>query len=359
MPFLYKYWLKEFLKFFFIIQSIILIIFVFIDYLARMERFLNSDISMLGAFQYVLLKLPFMFVQLTPAGILLAATVVFGLMNRNNELLTIRASGINAYSLMIPGVGIAAVCGFMMFFLGETIIPAFNSQVSYIENNIIQKKQHVMAVQQENIWIKSDNHLIRISYYDPVQKILAGITITELGENFTMISRIDAQKAYYKDKTWVLENLIEQVHSKDSHNYEVKNYDKKPFPIAINPEDLGSVAKKSEDMSFFELRRFVSKVTVEGYDTGRYKVDLNGKLAFPFICLVMILAGAATGMRSFTKKYMPMAIVLGVVLAFMYWIMYGFCLSLGYAGILPPFISAWLTNVFFLGFGAIYFMNSS
>ena len=358
MSFLYKYWLKEFLKFFFIIQSIILIIFVFIDYLSRMERFFNSDISMFGAFQYVLLKLPFMFVQLTPAGILLAATVVFGLMNRNNEILAIRSSGINAYCLMVPGISTAVICGFIMFFLGETLIPAFNSKVSYIENNIIQKRQHVMAVQQENIWIKSDNQLIRINYYDPAQKTLAGITITALGEKFTMKSRIDAQKAYYESGDWVFENVIHQVHSKDSNSYEVKTYDKKHIPLALKPEDLGSVAKKSEEMSFFELRKYVQKVTKEGYDATRYKVDLNGKLAFPFICLVMILAGAATGMRSFTRKHMPIAIALGVVIAFMYWIMYGFCLSLGYAGILPPFISAWLTNVFFLGFGAIYLMNS-
>ncbi|MFA5905554.1 MAG: LptF/LptG family permease, partial [Desulfobacula sp.] len=72
MSCLYKYWVKEFIKFFFIIQLIILVVFVFIDYLSRMERFLKSDITMLGALNYVLLKLPFMFVQLTPAGILLA-----------------------------------------------------------------------------------------------------------------------------------------------------------------------------------------------------------------------------------------------------------------------------------------------
>jgi lipopolysaccharide export system permease protein len=358
MPLLYKYWLKEFLKYFFITQSIILIIFVFIDYMARMERFLNSDISLFEAFNYVLLKLPFMFVQFTPAAILLAATIVFGVMNRNNEILAIRSGGINAYCLMIPGISIAFILGFIMFFLGETVIPAFNSRVSYIENNIIRKNQNVMTVQQQNIWIKSNNRMIRIGYYDTVQKTAVGITITELGENFIMLSRIDAQKAYYKDGAWILENITQQDYSKDTNNYEVKTYDNKSIDLALNPEELGAVTKKSEEMSFFELRSYVNKVAIEGYDPTRYKVDLNGKIAFPFICLVMILAGLATGMHSFTKKHMPLAVALGVVIAFMYWIVYGFCLSLGYAGILPPFISAWLTNVFFLGFGAIYLMNS-
>jgi len=196
MPRLYKYWLKEFIKFFFIIQLIILVLFVFIDYLSRMERFLKSDISMLGAFNYVLMKLPFMFVQLTPAGILLATIVVFGIMNRNNELLAIRSSGINAYFLIKPAVCVALFFSLVMFFLGETLIPASMSKVFDIENNVIRKK-HNMSVARKDIWIKSENRLIHINYYDPVQKSIAGVTITSLGENFRLESRIDAKKGYY------------------------------------------------------------------------------------------------------------------------------------------------------------------
>ena len=48
MSCLHKYWLKEFFKFFSIIQLLILVLFVFIDYLSRMEKFLNSDISLGG-----------------------------------------------------------------------------------------------------------------------------------------------------------------------------------------------------------------------------------------------------------------------------------------------------------------------
>ena len=104
MSCLHKYWLKEFIKFFSIIQMLILVLFVVIDYLSRMERFLNSDISLVGALGYVVLKVPFMFVQLTPASILLATITVFGLMNRNNELLAIKSSGISVYFLVKPAL---------------------------------------------------------------------------------------------------------------------------------------------------------------------------------------------------------------------------------------------------------------
>ena len=123
MSCLYKYWLKEFTKLFLIIQMMILVLFIFIDYLSRMDRFLNSQITLFEAFWYVLLKVPFMFVQLTPACILLAVIAVFGVMNRNNELTALKSSGISVYYLVKPAIWAGIFLGGLMFLLGETLIP--------------------------------------------------------------------------------------------------------------------------------------------------------------------------------------------------------------------------------------------
>ncbi|MDA3790965.1 MAG: LPS export ABC transporter permease LptG [Desulfobacula sp.] len=354
---LHKYWLKEFLRFFSIIQLMILVLFVFIDYISKMDRWLNSDLSLLGAFGYVLLKVPFMFVQLTPASILLATIIVFGLMNRNNELLAIRSSGISIYFLIKPAILVSAAFAVFMFFLGETIIPVSMAKANFIKYNVIKKKENYFSVRKD-IWAKSENKLIHINFYDPAKQSIAGITITSLRKNFSLESRIDAQKGYFEQGEWVFENVIEQTHMENSMDYDVKLYDKKNIPLAFKPEDLEAVSKKSEEMSFFELKKYVNKVEEEGYDATTYIVDLNGKIAFPFICIIMALTGAATGIRSFVKENIPVAIAIGVVIAFMYWIMYGFCLSLGYGTILPPIISAWTANLFFLCFGILYLINT-
>jgi len=354
---LHKYWLKEFFRFFSIIQFLILVLFVFIDYLSRMERFLNSDISLMGALGYVLLKVPFMFAQLTPASILLAAIMVFGLMNRNNELLAIRSSGISIYFLIKPAILVSVILAILMFFLGETIIPITMARSNYIKYNVINKR-HNIHLTRHNIWIKSENRLVHINFFDPAQQFAAGITVTSLGKDFSLVSRIDAKKAHYKQDKWVIENVIEQVYDEDSVDYDVKLYDKKTIPLELKPADLEEISKKSDAMSFFELKKYISKVEYEGYDATTYKVDLNSKIAFPFICIIMVLTGAAIGIRSFVKENIPAAIAIGVVIAFMYWIMYGFCLSLGYGTVLPPIISAWAANLFFLCFGILYFINT-
>ena len=357
MSCLHKYWVKEFAKFFCIIQLIILTLFVFIDYLSRMDKFLNSDISLFGALGYVLLKVPFMFVQLTPASILLATITVFGLMNRNNELLAIKSSGISIYFLIKPAILSGMILAILMFFLGETIIPVSMAKANYIRHHVLKKGNNIFSV-REDIWIKSENRLVHINFFDPAKKSVAGITVAKVGKDFSLESRIDAQKGYFKQGKWVFENIIEQIHDKNSMEYEVKSYDKKIVTLAIKPEDLGEVLKKSEEMSYFELKNYVTKVEYEGYDATTYKVDLNGKIAFPFICIIMVLTGAATGMRPFAKDNIPVAIAIGVVIAFMYWVAYGFCLSLGYGTVLPPIISAWAANLVFLCFGVLYLANT-
>jgi len=322
-----------------------------------MERFLNSDLTFIGALGYVLLKVPFMFVQLTPASILLSSITVFGLMNRNNELLAVRSSGISIYFLVKPAILIGLALSCLMFFLGETLIPISMAKSNFIKYNVIKKQGNLLSAKKD-IWIKSANRLIHINFYDPVKQIISGVTISSLGDNFLLTSRIDAEKGRYVEGQWVFENIIEQTHVKDALDYDVTLSDKKTLPLSLKPEDLGDVSKKSEEMSFFELKKFVEKVENEGYDATSYRVDLNAKIAFPFICVIMVLTGAATGMRNFAKQNIPAAIAIGVVIAFLYWVMYGFCLSLGYGSILPPLISAWAANLFFLPLGILYLVNT-
>ncbi len=355
---LHKYWLKEFTKFFLIIQSLILVLFVFIDYLSRMDRFLNSDISLFAALWYVLLKVPFMFVQLTPASILLAVIAVFGVMNRNNELTALKSSGISVYFLVKPALLAGLFFAGLMFLLGETLIPVSMAKANYMRYNEMHTGSKKVSQGRKDIWIKSEKKFIHINFYDPVKKTVAGITATTMGDKFRIISRTDAVTGRYENGKWIFEDVIEQIYKPGEDDYEVNLFPVKIMKLTIKPDDLGAMAKKSNEMSFFELKEYVKKVEAEGYDPTTYQVDMNGKIAFPFICIIMALAGAATGMRSFAKNNMPVAIAIGVVICFLYWTMYGFCLSMGYAAVLPPVVAAWVANLVFLCMGSIYLINS-
>ncbi|MFN2356544.1 MAG: LPS export ABC transporter permease LptG [Desulfotignum sp.] len=357
MTCLHRYWLKEFAKFFGVIQIVILLLFVCIDYLSRMDRFLESPISLAQALWYVVLKLPFMFVQLTPAAILLATIVVFGLMNKNNELTAVKSSGISVYFLVKPALLASALLVGIMFFMGESLVPLSMAKANHIRQYDMRKQDHI-SQHRNDIWIKDQKTLVHIRFFDPVQQTVAGICVTTMADDFTLVSRIDARQGRYELDQWLLEDVIEQTYNPDTGDYDVTLSDMKLVELGLVPEDLGQLIKPSDEMGFFELKAYVDKVRNEGYDATTYQVDMHGKIAFPFICIIMALTGAATGMRSFVKANLPAAIALGVVIAFCYWVLYGICLSMGYAGVLPAVAAAWLANGFFLCAGIVFLINT-
>lgn len=357
MKCLHRYWLKEFFKYFIIIQLMILVLFIFIDYLSRMDNFIQSDITLTRGLWYVLLKLPFMFVQLTPASLLLAVIASFGIMNRNAELTALKSSGISVYFLVKPALLAGLFLAGLMVILGETLIP-----VSMAKANHIRYREMAGAAQvsqgRKDIWIKSEDHLVHINFFDPVQQTMAGITVTTMGDGFKILTRIDAREGHYENGRWTFRGVTRQVYDSGQDDYIVTLLPEMVTDYKIEPEDLGRVTQKSDEMSFAELRAYVKKVVAEGYDPTTYQVDMNGKLAFPFICVIMALTGAATGMRSFVKTNLPAAIGLGVVICFLYWFVYGFCMSLGYASILPPLVAAWAGNLIFFCLGIIYLIHT-
>jgi len=354
---LHKYWLREFAAIFVMIQALVMVLFVFIDYLSHMDRILEYNVGVARGLWYVLLKLPYMFVQLTPAGLLLAVIAVFGIMNRNQELTALKSSGISVYFLVKPAIGAGCVLALVMLFLGETLVPLSMARSNHIRYHEMAGNKGVVHGQKD-IWIRLDKTLVHINFFDPVQRTAAGITCTTMGPGFRIASRIDAAKGCYDNGQWILEDVTEQVYDPTIHDYHVTIRPRKVMALGLEPGDLVRMARKTNEMSYTSLRRYVDKVTAEGYDATTYKVDMYGKLAFPFICVIMALAGAATGMRGFVKTNLPVGIAVGVGFCFLYWFAFGFTASLGYAKILPPVVAAWVSNLVFLCLGCIYLIQT-
>ena len=111
-------------------------------------------------------------------------------------------------------------------------------------------------------------------------------------------------------------------------------------------------------MSYNALRALIRKVEAEGYDATRYRVDLNYKIAFPVVCLIMCLVGTGIAVRGKLKEGLPVIVSYGMGIAFLYWIVLSFCVSLGYGEILPPVAAAWAANLIFLCVGGIVLINA-
>jgi lipopolysaccharide export system permease protein len=79
-------------------------------------------------------------------------------------------------------------------------------------------------------------------------------------------------------------------------------------------------------------------------------VELHYKTAFPFISLIMVLIGTPFAIKS-TRGGVLMGMGMSIVIGLLYYTVIAVSYNLGKAGLLHPFVAAWLSNVIFTAIG--------
>ena len=358
MSILYRYITGEIIRYFGIVVTMVIGIYLAVDFIEKIDDFMETQLPVGKVVSFFIFKSPLIVAQITPVGILLAVLVVFGLMSKNNEITALRSSGISIYYLLKPTLTIGVSASILLFGLSEVIVPLTMGKANYIWLQEVRKEAAVTS-RSHNIWIKGQRRITNIKYYDPADQTVAGIIIYRFNDRFQLIQRIDAQTGRFAEGQWVLTDVMEQTLEAETGGYRTRFHDAKEQALDFMPADLGRVAKKSEEMSIFELARYIHKVESEGYDATAYRVDFHAKIAFPLVCIVLSLAGTGLAVRGKVRKEgMALSITFGLGIAFLYWIFHSFCISLGYGEMLPPFLAAWMANLVFLCFGGWALLNA-
>jgi lipopolysaccharide export system permease protein len=348
MSVIHKYITWQFFKYFGMILGLVIAVYLSIDFFARIDKFLAADMPASLVLAFFLYKIPLIVSQIAPIAVLLGVLTVFGLMSKNNEILALKSGGVSVYHLLQPAVVIGVVLSILLFVFSEAVVP-----LTVIKSNRIEaktSKKHLTTSRGKNIWVRGDRTITHISYYNPSDHTIEGVSVAWFNDHFELTGRINARKGAYLDGSWVFYDcLIQQYLDAEPENHHTALYDGKMAQLDLKPSDLLHVAKESEELPFFQLYRYIRKVEEQGYDATKYRVDLYAKTAYPCICLIMTLLGSGLALRGTTRDGMAVSFAYGVLTAPVYWLFYSFCLSLGYGGMLPPVVAAWAANLIFFG----------
>ena len=162
----------------------------------------------------------------------------------------------------------------------------------------------------------------------------------------------------YVEGKWVFYDSMEQVLDRETQIYNVQFHTQKVENVDFLPEDLRRVFKKSEVMNIAELFRYIQEVESEGYDATTFRVDLHARFAYPILLIIVCILGTGIAVKRKSREGPSVSIAFGVVFVFLYWVLQSFCLSLGYGGMLPPVISAWISNLIFSCYAVFNLINA-
>lgn len=346
MTIVHNYITRLFFKYFAMVLGMVIVIYLSIDFFGRIDNFMEDRTPPGLILAFFLYKIPLIVSQITPVAVLLGVLSAFGLMAKHNEILALKSGGVSPHNLLLPIAAIGAALSLALFVFSEVVVPISIAKANRIEDR--ESRSRMMTSAEKNIWIRGDRSIIHISYYNPSDQTISGISIVYMDADFNLTRRINARTGRYVDGRWECADCLIQNHlEKPPQEHEILFQDRAVIPLELVPEDLRKVARESAEMPFFELYRYVRKVEAEGYDATKYRVDFYAKTAFPLVCLIIILFGAGLALRGSTRDGMAISFAYGILTAFVFWSFYSFCLSLGYGRVLPPWAAAWAANLIF------------
>jgi lipopolysaccharide export system permease protein len=372
MLILTRYLLKEILKVMIAILALVVVIYLFIDFIEKSGKFVQAGLSFQRIISFFIYNIPLIISQITPVVVLLSVLIVLGIMNKKNEILALKSCGVSIYVLLRPLLLFGLILACMLFFLSDSLVPLSSRKANQIWMEEVRGKKATLTVAEQNIWIDGNSRIAHIGFFDPVQNVIKDVTVYVLNQNFRLIRRLDAKEGIYNpqdlqlennrgldsSKKWTLTDIIDQRLEPNGEYYSVTQMASIVINLDFSVDDLKGVAVKSEELNFTTLREYIQKVESEGYDATVYRVDLYAKLALPFVCIIMSLLGIGIALRSNISDGVVLGVAYGIGASFLYWIVMSFCISLGYGGMLPPFLAAWIANFIFITLGGILLINA-
>ena len=352
-----KYLTREILKCLATVLTVVVGLYVIVEFFNKVDNFMEAGLSIARLIRYLQLELPQIIVQIAPIAMLLAVLIAFGIMNKNNEIIALKCAGVSVYHLLRPVLTIAIVLSIMIFFLSEVVVPITMSRANKIWLTEVKNKPAV-ATRQKDIWIKGPRSIYFIQYFNPKSQSISGVILNFFDNDFKLTRRVDANRGLYEQGKWVFYDILEQVLDRGSEVYQVQFHSQERIDVDFLPEDLRRAFKRSEEMNVAELYRYIQEIELEGYDATAFRVDFQARFAYPVLFIIVSIIGIGTAVKRKSREGPSVSIVFGAVVVFLYWVLHSFCLSLGYGGLLPPIISAWISNIIFTCYAVLNLMNA-
>ncbi len=292
----------------------------------------------------LILRIPEYLRYLLPVAALMSSIFVVSLASRRNEIVAVKASGVNLRTFFLPFlvVGGLLVCG--DFVVAELLNPA--SMKKTHEMIYSSEEGKGLSRQGDNIWFRGRKGVIvRAGLFIPQKTELHGVSIFYISEG-RLIRRIEAERGVWSGRDW----RLLQVREFDLERERVLRFPEKRVKGIGEPDVLERERRRLLQMSVFELMDYAERLKEAGYGTRKITVDIHSRLSYPLTNLFMVVAGIFLSLKSRRGRGLVSAGA-GILISLAYWFIYTFSLSLGYAGVIPPVAAAWGVPLVFLAAG--------
>jgi len=356
-----RYIADRFLKAFLISLGVLIIVPVLVDIIEHVDYFIDRGANPLAVAKYYFFYLPYFLTFTIPVASLLSTLFSLGILNKNNEITAMKASGASLYRIFLPVFGTAILVSILAFLNEEQLKPPALEEKSRIKQEEIEGQKQKETDRFYNIFAQGDKGWVyHFNIFDSREKT-GYQALLQRFEGDKLKEQIEAEKMTYQKPVWVLENGRYRTFLGDTlspRQEQVESFQRLvKFDLNVKPELFVSKAKHPDQMNFQELYRYVKTKSKSGVEVSKELVQLHMKIAFPLASFIIVLFGAPLAALP-RRSGLAFSFGATLIISFVYYVLLKLGQSLGYNEKLPPALAAWMGNIVFGFLGLVILFRS-
>ena len=349
-----KYVILEFIRTFAMVLTTFVMLMLLFTFFELLGDIIRNRTPFVVVGEYLLNLTPSMVYLIAPLSVLIAVLVVFGGLNRTNELTAMKATGVSVYRVVVPILAIASILAVSLFMFDETYIPGANRRQEALRASIKGRPAQTFQRPDEK-WMfgmerrGEPNHIFYYQFFDQDTNRFANISVfTFKPGTVDLTNRLYAASAEWDPlrHAWVFRNGWQRsIDSQEIATYSTFSSTTVPG-LPEQPQYFKKDPRLSSEMSFTELARYIHDLRQSGFDTMRLRVQLNHKIAYPLVTLVMAVLAVPFAL-SMGRSGSLAGIAVAIGIAVLYQVMSGILEAMGDVNMLPAMLAAWSPDLLF------------
>jgi LPS export ABC transporter permease LptG/LPS export ABC transporter permease LptF len=290
-----------------------------------------------------------------PLAALLSVLVTFGLLSRSSELTVMKACGISLYRVSAPVLLLSLVWSGVLFGLEQQILARANQRVDALDSEIRHRPPRTSNPLNRQWLVGHDGDIYHYTVFEPQAKAIQNLMIYRPAKDtWRLQSQLFTPRATWTGSQWIGVKGWQQDYAARRGGF--ASFPQRTLPLET-PDYFETQQPLAEMMTVPQLKRFIDEQKASGFNVIPMTIELQKKLAFPFVTVVMTLLAIPFGLTT-GKRGTLYGVGIGIVLALTYWITGNAFAAIGKAGILSPIMAGWAPNVLAAGCAAYMLLTA-
>ncbi len=297
---------------------------------------LQRGLGLAGIGHYSLLRLPGMFEQICPLGVLVGSLFTFTQMARTSEMVVIRATGANIYRVLRMMAPVAIGVAVLDFAIASEVSP--RTQDALVHWMAITAPP-AKAKPPKQHWFRLGKDLILVGAVTEDGGRLSNVRIYHRDAAGLLVQEIAAPVATPEPHGWRLRGAT-TVQVKGDRST-VSGPADTDWRTPLTSSDVVRLFRSTDEVATSVAAGALARITPIDRSPGYYKPRLNRTFAAPLAALVMLLLSAPAALSSLRSDQGARLMLFGLGSGLLFMVADGLLTAMGETSAVPAFLAAW------------------